>query len=355
MNIPEVPPFQLQELISSISEGTGLGPDVQVRCAQAHGSEIYVGCSNGELIRYALQANDPNKIASYTILSRQSLPNDKPVEEIVLLPSISRALVLSGHSIDYLADNQIHFYTLPSLDVVASNIIKPIRHVVTFAVDHEHLIRPAQPISGTPTRPEPVEFCVIKRNAISMYSLRDRLLFQKEIPLPQGTRTLARRSGSALCMADSEFYNIVDLENSQMFPLLPLNQSPDIDIQVKPFITVTAPGEFLLISWTGASALGIFVNSNGDPVRGTLEWPGHPKSMCFDYPYITTLLPNDTIEIHNVDTQGIVQVVSAPPEKEGDSEGTSERSALTASMAGFLVPSTQRSAKMRTVPVSLLR
>ena len=75
----------------------------------------------------------------------------------------------------------------------------------------------------------------------------------------------------------------------------------------------------------------------------------------FDYPYITTLLPNDTIEIHNVDTQGIVQVVSAPPEKEGDSEGTSERSALTASMAGFLVPSTQRSAKMRTVPVSLLR
>ncbi|EEB92420.1 hypothetical protein MPER_09072 [Moniliophthora perniciosa FA553] len=288
MNIPEVPPFQLQKLMSNVSEGgsifvdlllgrtdqgLGLGPGVEVQCAQAHGSEIYFGCSNGELMRFALQADDPNKMESYTILSRQSLPNDRPVEEIVLLPSISRALVLS--------DNQIHFYTLPSLDVVAYNIIKPIRHVVTFAVEHEHLTRPAQPISGSPIRPEPVEFCVIKRNAISLYSLRERLLFQKEIPLPQGTRTLARRSGSSLCMVDQEYYNIVDLEDAQMFPILPLNQSGDGEpLQVQPFITVTGPGEYLLISWTGASALGIFINSNGEPVRGTLEWPNHPKSVC---------------------------------------------------------------------------
>lgn len=26
------------------------------------GSEIYVGCSNGELLRFALQADDPNKV-----------------------------------------------------------------------------------------------------------------------------------------------------------------------------------------------------------------------------------------------------------------------------------------------------
>ena len=43
------------------------------------GSEIYAGCSNGELIRFALQADDPNKVNSlvlgklfskYTIYSR---------------------------------------------------------------------------------------------------------------------------------------------------------------------------------------------------------------------------------------------------------------------------------------------
>jgi hypothetical protein len=83
------------------------------------GSEIYVGCSNGELLRFALQADDPNKVSnqlsfissvyqnlidfkqieSYNVLSRQTVPNDKPVDEIVLIPCISRALVLSGISV----------------------------------------------------------------------------------------------------------------------------------------------------------------------------------------------------------------------------------------------------------------
>jgi hypothetical protein len=84
----------------------------------AVGSEIYVGCSNGELIRFALQADDPNKVSgfleyqaphsrisqleSYRVLSRQTVPNDKPVDEIVLIPSLSRAFILSGISVHLL-------------------------------------------------------------------------------------------------------------------------------------------------------------------------------------------------------------------------------------------------------------
>lgn len=29
------------------------------------GSEIYVGCSNGQLVRYALQADDPNSVRQH--------------------------------------------------------------------------------------------------------------------------------------------------------------------------------------------------------------------------------------------------------------------------------------------------
>jgi hypothetical protein len=36
------------------------------------------------------------QLPSYALLSRQALPNEKPVDEIVLVPSISRALILSG-------------------------------------------------------------------------------------------------------------------------------------------------------------------------------------------------------------------------------------------------------------------
>ncbi|KAJ7792403.1 hypothetical protein B0H14DRAFT_2394577 [Mycena olivaceomarginata] len=326
----DVPPFQLQTLISQCN----------ARCAQALGSEIYVGCSNGELIRFALQADDPNTLEAYSIISRQSVPNDKPVEEIVLLPSISRVLVLSDH--------QIHFYTLPALDAVPPHIIKPIRHVIAFAVDQNHLKRPAPSSSAAI---EPVDLCVIKRNAIAMYGLRERLYYQKEIPLQNGA-TLARRSGQYLCIADREQYNVIDLANAQLTPLMPLSQAPPEEAFPGPpgiCITGDTPAEFLILSWTGASTLGVFVSGAGDPVRGTLEWPAHPRAVIFDYPYVAALLPNRTIEIHSIETQAIVQVLPAPLD---DAE---PRVALVAALSGYLVPSTQKSEKMRKVPVGLLR
>ncbi|THU80066.1 hypothetical protein K435DRAFT_823770 [Dendrothele bispora CBS 962.96] len=337
-----VPPYQVQPLIESVFRLPASALEgVRARCAQAYGSEIYVGCSNGELMRFALQADDPNKLESYTILSRQSLPNEKPIDDILLVPSIMRALVQS--------DNQLHFYTIPSLDPVPSNVLKPVRHVITFTVDHKHLMRPP-PLNSAPI-PQPVDLCIVKRNALSLYALREKLFYQKEIPFPPGG-TLARRIGPALCIADKENYNVVNLEKAESFPLLPLCQV-DADFKPDPFITVTGDDEFLICSWTGQNTLGVFINSNGDPVRGTLEWPTYPKAVCLDYPYITTLLPNDTIEIHNIESQNLAQVIPAPAPSSPDP--STERARLVSSLSGYLVPSTQRSSKMRMVPVRLLR
>ncbi|KAI0070843.1 hypothetical protein K474DRAFT_1669669 [Panus rudis PR-1116 ss-1] len=338
---PEVPPYQFQVLIPEVFSEIirASSPSTKALCAQAHGSEVYVGCSNGELLRFSLQTNNPNAPESYTLLSRQSLPNDKPIDELVLVPSLGRVLVLSDH--------QIHFYTLPALDPVSPQVIKPIRNVVTFAVDDQHLRRPPMLSSDVPQRVDPVEFCVIKRSTISMYSLRERLFFQKEVPLPNGA-TLARRSGRYMCVADQKNYNMIDLQEAQMFPLLPLSQAFDSDVAVKPHITVVSPMEFLILSWTGSNTLGVFITGEGEAVRGTLEWPSHPESVCLDYPYIATLLPNNTIEIHNVDTQNIVQVVPAPP-------GSEDRTRLVWSANGFMVPSYQRSEKLKAVRVPLRR
>lgn len=107
-----------------------------------------------------------------------------------------------------------------------------------------------------------------------------------------------------------------------------------------------------------------------------------PTALMFlaglDYPYILSLLPNNTIEAHSVETQVIAQVIGAPvtsppPSKPSSpvkpsmhqrsasstsrdvSIGSSRRVNLMSSIGGYLVPSTQRSEKMRTVPVKLLR
>ncbi|KAI0331783.1 hypothetical protein GY45DRAFT_1353196 [Cubamyces sp. BRFM 1775] len=341
----DVPPYQLQPLLSGFTDvlSRSAGHPINVRCAQAIGSEIYVGCSNGELLRFALQGNTTDS-QEYTLLSRQSIPNEKPIDEIVLAPSISRALVLSDH--------QIHFYTLPALDVVSHNVIKPIRNVVTFAVDEQHLRRPPQLANDIPVPVDPIEFCVVKRNAISLYSLRERLFFQKEIPLPTGG-VLARRTGRYLCIADRENYNVVDLVQASLVPLLPISQAFDSDVVVKPSITVISENEFLILSWTGGSTIGVFISGEGDPVRGTLEWPSHPEAISLDYPYVTTLLPNNTIEIHSIETQTIAQVIPAPPE--GPGPLSSDRRALIACFNGFFIPSTQRSEKLRPMPVRLVR
>lgn len=75
-------------------------------------------------------------------------------------------------------DHQIHFYTVPSLDPYPT---KPVRHVVTFAVDDQHLKRLQPPLSATgmPLPPEHVDFCVVKRSSIALFTMKDRLLYQK--------------------------------------------------------------------------------------------------------------------------------------------------------------------------------
>jgi hypothetical protein len=144
-----------------------------------------------------------------------------------------------------------------------------------------------------------VDFCVIKRTGISLYTLKERLAYTRvrnletktypidvfvsviqEVPQISGA-LLAKRAGKTLCIADKTHYHIVDLQAMAAFPLLPISQALDpAPFEVKPSITVVGPSEFLLLSWTGASTLGLFVTGNGDPVRGTLEWSSHPEAIC---------------------------------------------------------------------------
>ncbi|KAH6917829.1 hypothetical protein BKA70DRAFT_1366356 [Coprinopsis sp. MPI-PUGE-AT-0042] len=271
---PHVPPYQVQTLLGDVFAQTG----ARITCAQALGNEIYVGTSNGELFQF-MQVDGGHVSQSedqYIIVARQTVPGEKPIDDIVLIPSILKALIQS--------DRQIHFYTLPHLE---PEPIKPIRNVMTFAVDAQHLKRPAPksiPNLGYVPVAEPVEFSVVKRAAIAMFILKDKLFYSREIPLPQSQGvgcTLARRVGKYICFADRENYNLVDLEGAQLFPILPIAQAPAQEgAVIRPLINVISDNEFLILSWTGTNTLGLFITGDGDPVRGTLEWPAYPLGIC---------------------------------------------------------------------------
>lgn len=352
-----LPPYRLQSLIDVVGpEFVASNPPIRVQCAEALGNEIYVGCSNGDLLRFALQpSTNPSSPDFYDLLSRQSVPNNRPIDDIILIPSLSRAIVLS--------DRQVLVYTLPALDMIPSTAYKPIRNVVSIAIDVQQLRQLSSRSGSPPAQPTPVSFCVIKRQSVSVYHLREKPIFEKDIPLPSRIQ-LAKRSGQYLCVADHENYNMIDISTASLFPILPISQalpettSPEARpaAAVKPFVVVVADSEFLILSWTGASTLGLFITGEGDPVRGTLQWSSHPISVAFDNPHVTTLLADGTIEVHNIETQALVQTVPPPSAVPTPTIPVpSDRKALLSCPAGFLVPSSERQSKLRLTPVKLRR
>ena len=117
----------------------------------------------------------------------------------------------------------------------------------------------------------------------------------RELPL-RTTAILGVLRGSYLCIADSVTYSLVNLESATLTPLLPISQDPPDDLTEeqqegrapdftkpksyqRPSILPIGEDEFLIASHTGHSTLGLFINENGEPTRGTLEWASNPKSI----------------------------------------------------------------------------
>lgn len=52
----------------------------------------------------------------------------------------------------------------------------------------------------------------------------------------------------------------------------------------------------------------MFVSSMGDAVRGTITWKSYPRKVVFEFPFALALTTG-FIEVHNIMTQALVQVV----------------------------------------------
>jgi len=80
---------------------------------------------------------------------------------------------------------------------------------------------------------------------------------------------------------------------------------------------------------------------------------------ALEYPYVTALLQDQTIVVHNVESQEVVQTVPAPPLPSPNETSLmallgAERRALAMSSNGFLVPSQRQSEKLTLKKVNLL-
>ncbi|KAG9103951.1 hypothetical protein FRC06_006736 [Ceratobasidium sp. 370] len=371
----EVPPFQLQPLLerihppvgdlldlgqsenfhissnspldlfarvsnSAIGKAPARPPPVQVlvRCVQALGRDLYVGNSDGTLLRYSLREDGTREEGnSYHVTARQVLASRKPIEQIAAIPCVAKLLVFSAGT--------IHFYTLPTLEPIPQALIQSMTRTLAFAVDEQAMRLPLHQ-GPFDAKVEPVGFCVFTRNQMRLFTLRERLFHMKDVPLARPP-TLARRWGQVVCATDAENYNVLALEQFFLLPVMPL---PSLSTPgTWPRIISSGDGGFVVLQASGDGGIAVFLTPTGDPNGALIEMPSFPIDIAIDPPYIIAVLPNNTIEIHNYTLQppAIVQIIPRP-------EGFTPHSLVVGVGAGYLVPAGERDTKLGITRVPLL-
>lgn len=129
--------------------------------------------------------------------------NKKPIDDIALIPSVAKALVLAGKLLrslytfkvgclciilDVRTGGIIYSYTLPTFDPIPTNSIQPIRGVSSFALDEDdarkdHYAPPRPPptnsapwvSSGQAKTMDVVSLYVFREQKISPYTLSQRM------------------------------------------------------------------------------------------------------------------------------------------------------------------------------------
>ncbi|KAI8997976.1 vacuolar sorting protein 39 domain 1-domain-containing protein [Gaertneriomyces semiglobifer] len=251
-------------------------------------TSLYIGTSDGHLLQYALQYTSvsDDKVLTGSLRTKKYLGiGRRKVHAIIAAPVEAKLAVL--------CDYAVKVYHAETLEAASESIAKPVFPVACFCADR-HVQSPL-----------PVTFA--KRRVLACGHLGDGLRVEKEIPLPNGALMMVQH-GPRICAADREHYKLINTATGEIVTLFPY----DLNLQ-RPVAAVTEDGDYLVVTATHkGQGLGLFVSSTGEPIHGTLEWSAIPLSLAFQFPYVVALLANNTIEIHNVFGQELVQVLSLP-------------------------------------------
>ncbi|KAJ3174169.1 transforming growth factor, beta receptor associated protein 1 [Geranomyces variabilis] len=286
-------------LTSALLSATGSAPPRSVITAvELCDANLYVGTSDGYLLHYILDraelsGRDVSEPGSDAGVERMHHIKTSPgvgkrsLDSLLAFPTESKMVVFS--------DSTVTFLELDTLRQVPPVMCMPVKQAVCFCADK--IVQ------------SPVPLTFARRRMLLAGYLGDMLEMEKELPLTDGPVVMMVRHGDRVCAADQHMYKLIFLSSGETIPLFPYDRSLQ-----RPLAAAYSDGEFLLVTATPqGGGLGMFIAQNGEPVRGTLEWPAIPKSLAFQYPYVAALLANNTIEVHNLVNQQLMQKLAFPP------------------------------------------
>ncbi|KAI0244617.1 hypothetical protein L0F63_005864 [Massospora cicadina] len=248
-------------------------------------NEIFVGTSHGWLLHLSATSEGGSKLSpTLRLLNRVQVSSGKRVSQICIHPVQRRLLVL--------ADSVLRFYSFDLEPVEGFPVIRGIRAISLDARQELGLLM------------------VARRRSILCFQLGKQLLGKKEFNWEDPIVTICTNA-TTLCVADASAYSLVDIRSGQATRLFcpPLPRRRGVSSAVTPSIVSIDDDEFLLILDSGLhGAMGMFVSSMGDAVRGTITWKSYPRKVVLEFPFALALTAG-SIEVHNIMTQAPVQVV----------------------------------------------
>ncbi|QPG75794.1 hypothetical protein FOA43_003155 [Brettanomyces nanus] len=300
-------PYKLTDFIGNIMlenpeflESNG----AEITCLEAWDQNVYIGTSTGELI-HMYRVDDR---LGYIQISRQRFNSNKvsSIKKMLLLPEISKILVLSGRTMSA--------YILPELS--PANIGR-LRDVSDMVIDYDTMKLDTRKKNYTSAISHINGEVYLSVMVFTSKSIRLVRIFEESIKLFKevhyvGSVTGVQRSAVA-AVATQTNYDLVDVNQSQKIPLFPTCSGRGEDgntVSLMPFVIPVGKKEFLMVCGGQSAeepAVAMVVNSSGDVSRGTIPWKSYPVSVAVDYPYVIAIFDNGEASIHSLHSQLEVQ------------------------------------------------
>ena len=154
-----------------------------------------------------------------------------------------------------------------------------------------------------------------------------------------------KRTGSNICIADTETYSIIDTKASTVLPFYPI--SLDSEKKVLPQIYVAGKDEYVCVTYNDPSSIGTFVNSSGDPCRSPMTgWVGHPESVCIDEGLLISSMPDCQVQVYKINALEISQTIKLP-------SSVTVPPNLVLSRPGFSAPINQRKQTLQRLSITI--
>ena len=201
-------PSSTQYTLESLVDEVPISDDGHVTCCEYFESNLYIGTSKSEILHFVSIPDDSSDRAQFILASRlepspPSSDNSQGVQQIVILPPTGKACIL--------CNGTLTFHSLPELSPAGSRKVSG----CLWVGGKDLSIEP----SGDLDRGSVLVVCTRKR--IRLVRIGDEAQVIRNIEFPD-CLAVARR-GSFACVADSQSYALLDVENQQKIPLFPIS------------------------------------------------------------------------------------------------------------------------------------